>query len=97
MPFKAQAQKRTAEAVLEFMVEHRGIDALSLREIALRRVLSDPPRKTAHLVLFFPRGVRSPQISQQRKRVAVATLEFMVEHRGIEPLTSWLPAMRSPS
>ena len=25
------------------------------------------------------------------------TLFNLVEHRGIEPLTSWLPAMRSPS
>ena len=23
--------------------------------------------------------------------------DFMVENRGFEPLTSWLPAMRSPS
>ena len=24
-------------------------------------------------------------------------IRFLVEHRGLEPLTSWLPATRSPS
>lgn len=37
--------------------------------------------------------------SLQTKKPGQVTrlLKFVVEPRGIEPLTSWLPAMRSPS
>ena len=46
-----------------------------------------------------PRGVRALQPGNKKNRWPIVrpAIEFMVENRGFEPLTSWLPAMRSPS
>ena len=49
----------------------------------------------------YPRFANVAQITRleikNRWSIARPAIEFMVENRGFEPLTSWLPAMRSPS
>ena len=43
------------------------------------------------------RMLRVPNGLRAQKKPPKEWLENVVEPRGIEPLTSWLPAMRSPS
>ena len=79
----------------KLMVEHRGIAIRSLRSrlgtsgFALLR-----KQPTG---LFSPRGFDPLQVLQTRKPARVGRLLNLVEHRGIEPLTSGLQSPRSPS
>ena len=63
----------------------------------LARALRCARIETAHWAVSPSRGSIPRTVTEKIKADIKSALIFMVEHRGIEPLTSWLPAMRSPS
>ncbi len=60
----------------------------------------DPVGAGAGILLGYPpsRGTRFPEASSHKKPgLMTRLLKYLVEHRGIEPLTSGLQSPRSPS
>ena len=79
------------------MVERTGIDdALRFAHASTSSRFQRSDRKDP-LDLCAAIRVRSLEDSENDMHLTKKRLKEMVERTGIEPVTSWLPAMRSPS
>ena len=92
-----------------FLVEHRGLAVCfgyALHTIGSATVASQqyPPHrsslKTVRRTVFLtlrPSRVQIPFLSYKKQKAQKCAFRFLVEHRGLEPLTPTLPVWCAPS